>query len=120
MSRSPRRTMAGEAEDNAKRPEKCTPSPNDYTTNKLKFLPSLGRGGAASLAQKAPRITSIAEAAGSITPGPEYKIPHHSVFQKRTLSVKFESKTTDRLSVIKRTEQTDFFETSNAAKKTVA
>lgn len=52
MAKSPRRTMADDAEENAKKPEKSTPSPNDYNVNKLKFLPNLGRGGgAASLAQ---------------------------------------------------------------------
>ena len=39
--------MADELARNADKPEKCTPSPNDYTFDKLKFLPSLGRGGAA-------------------------------------------------------------------------
>ena len=47
MSKQPRITMAGELERNADKPEKTTPSPNDYTFDKLKLLPSLGRGGAA-------------------------------------------------------------------------
>lgn len=46
---SPRVTEAEEIEKNSKRPEKCTPSPNDYKTNYEKFLPNLGRGGGSLL-----------------------------------------------------------------------
>ena len=49
MSKQPRITMAGELARNAGIPEKSTPSPNDYTFDKLKILPNLGRGGAALL-----------------------------------------------------------------------
>lgn len=62
----------------------------------------------------------MAEAGASMTPGPEYKIPHMNVFKKRTMSVKFESKPTNRLDPIKRSESTDFFETSLAMKHTIA
>lgn len=50
MAKSPRKTMADEIENAAKKPEKSTPSPNDYNANKLKFLPNLGKGGSSSLA----------------------------------------------------------------------
>ena len=41
--------MADEIARKAQSPEKSTPSPNDYNFDKLKFLPSLARGGAALL-----------------------------------------------------------------------
>ena len=49
--------------------------------------------------------------AGNQTPGPSYKIVDTSVFKKRSESVRFEKVKTFRLDKIKRTDQTDFFET---------
>lgn len=49
MTKQPRITQAGELEANRDKPEKCTPSPYDYTFDKINFLPNLGRGGAGSL-----------------------------------------------------------------------
>lgn len=49
MDKEPRMMMADILLKNSKKPEKCTPSPNDYNVKKEKFLPSLGNGGAALL-----------------------------------------------------------------------
>ena len=49
MGLSPRRTEADVIAANNKKPEKSTPSPNDYVVNKEKFLPNLGRGGGSLL-----------------------------------------------------------------------
>ena len=49
MDKAPRKMMADILKDNAKHPEKSTPSPNDYSVNREKFLPSLSKGGAALL-----------------------------------------------------------------------
>ena len=50
MTKAPRQTMADELIAKSKHPEKSTPSPNDYTVNREKLLPSLGRGGGSLLA----------------------------------------------------------------------
>ena len=49
MAKGARKTMADVIQENALKPEKSTPSPNDYNVQKEKFLPSLGRGGASLL-----------------------------------------------------------------------
>ena len=46
---SKRKTEAAIIEENAKKPEKSTPSPNDYNVKKDKILPNLGRGGGSLL-----------------------------------------------------------------------
>ncbi len=53
---------------------------------------------------------------GKDTPGPdEYKIPDQGLFKKRAMSIKFDLLKSPRLEPIKRTENTDFYETDKAA-----
>lgn len=68
---------------------------------------------------KAEKITVMAEAGYSDTPG-HYNLPSQDVFKKRSMSIRFDSTKTKRLEPIKKTDSTDFFEISNAAKLTVA
>ena len=49
FAQAKRKTEAAIIEENAKKPEKSTPSPNDYTVKKEKILPNLGRGGGSLL-----------------------------------------------------------------------
>ena len=60
----------------------------------------------------------LAEAANisAAIPGCKYDIVDQSVFKKRSESIKFDTGKTGRLDPIKRTEQTDFFETNAAVK----
>ena len=50
MSKEPRMMMADVIAKNALKPEKSTPSPNDYTTNKERFMKKVSGSGAALLA----------------------------------------------------------------------
>ena len=53
-------------------------------------------------------------AVGADTPGPDYQVPEVDTFKKRAKSIKFDQVKTARLDPIKRSEQTDFFETNKA------
>ena len=50
LDKAPRMMMADIVARNNQKPEKSTPSPNDYKVNVEKFLPSLGKGGGSLLA----------------------------------------------------------------------
>ena len=58
-----------------------------------------------------------AENISAAIPGCKYAIVDQSVFKKRSRTIKFDSGKTGRLDSIKRTDQTDFFETGPAAIK---
>ena len=49
FAQAKRKTEAAIIEENSKKPEKSTPSPNDYNVKKEKILPNLGRGGGSLL-----------------------------------------------------------------------
>ena len=49
LGKAPRMMMADLVALNNSKPEKSTPSPNDYKVYKEKFLPSLGKGGGSLL-----------------------------------------------------------------------
>ena len=62
----------------------------------------------------------LAEAANisASVPGCKYDIIDQAVFKKRSESIKFDTGKTGRLDPIKRTDQTDFYETNVAVKAT--